>query len=234
MLASRKGRVHRQADGRPTNEGRQPPGGLFEHAGSRPRSLVSQLSVRIAKDDAGKCHALCRSTSYTTNVPASQVPFAWGSGALASRMFVRDNRALRYRPEGGRKDEAQEAAPGACTAHQVLGAAVAGALGFAGAADPRGPQRRPRHVCGLGPRASRHAALAPRAAAACAAGQVERPPVSGIAGRWRAWRNPHARQARKARRRREWNEALSEAQARDRKHGPPPAEVYSRGQDPRR
>jgi ketosteroid isomerase-like protein len=40
--------------------------------------------------------------------------------------------------------------------------------------------------------------------------------------------------ARKAGRRREWNETLSEAQARDRKRAPSYAAIYSRGKDPRR
>ena len=45
-------------------------------------------------------------------------------------------------------------------------------------------------------RAGGHAALAARPAAA-AAGQAQRRPVTGIAGRWRAWRDPQARQTRK-------------------------------------
>ena len=56
-----------------------------------------------------------------------------------------------------------------------------------------------------------------------------------IAGRWRARRDPQARQARKAQRRRERGEAFSEAEARSRRHGPSPTEVYTRGfRDPKR
>jgi hypothetical protein len=53
--------------------------------------------------------------------------------------------------------------------------------------------------------------------------------VTGLAQRWKAWRDPQARQARKAQRRREWGEALSEAEARTRRHGPSHTEVYTRG-----
>ena len=51
-----------------------------------------------------------------------------------------------------------------------------------------------------------------------------------IAERWRAWRAPQARQARKAHRRREWDEAMSEAQAqsRARRHAPSPTEAYTK------
>jgi hypothetical protein len=49
-----------------------------------------------------------------------------------------------------------------------------------------------------------------------------------IADRWRAWRAPQARQARKAQRRRNWHEALSEADSRARSQGPSPTEVYTR------
>jgi hypothetical protein len=48
-----------------------------------------------------------------------------------------------------------------------------------------------------------------------------------IAERWRAWRDPQARQARKAHRRREWDEARAEAASR--KQGPSHTEVYVRG-----
>ena len=48
-----------------------------------------------------------------------------------------------------------------------------------------------------------------------------------IGERWRAWRDPQARQARKAHRRREWDEARAEAASRGRKQ-PSHTEVYTR------
>ena len=57
--------------------------------------------------------------------------------------------------------------------------------------------------------------------------------MTALAERWKVWRDPQARQARKRRRRRDWNEALSQAQARARKRGPSYGEIYSRGK-PRR
>jgi hypothetical protein len=53
--------------------------------------------------------------------------------------------------------------------------------------------------------------------------------LGSIAERWRARRTPQARQARKAQRRREWDEARSEAESRGSKHGPSYTEVYTRG-----
>jgi hypothetical protein len=49
-----------------------------------------------------------------------------------------------------------------------------------------------------------------------------------IAQRWKAWRAREARQARKAQRRREWDEAVSEAQSRAGSGGPSHSQVYTR------
>ena len=51
-----------------------------------------------------------------------------------------------------------------------------------------------------------------------------------IAERWRAWRDPQARLARKRQRRREWDEALSEAgaESRRKRHAPSPTEAYTK------
>jgi hypothetical protein len=56
------------------------------------------------------------------------------------------------------------------------------------------------------------------------------PMFKPIAERWRAWRTPQARRARNARRRREWDEAMSEAQAQTRakRHAPSPTEAYTK------
>ena len=54
--------------------------------------------------------------------------------------------------------------------------------------------------------------------------------LKSIAERWKSWRAPQARQARKAHRRREWDEAQSEAQAQSRakRHAPSPTEAWTK------
>jgi hypothetical protein len=52
--------------------------------------------------------------------------------------------------------------------------------------------------------------------------------LKSVAERWKAWRDPQARNARKKHRRREWNEAHAAANSR-RQTGPSPTNVYTRG-----